>query len=132
MKVDGRSWSHEMAEEIRRLAVSRVRSGESPSAVIASYGLCRTTIYRWLQSEEQGGMDALASTKATGRPPKLSDKQKRQIFRWIYGKDPRQYGFDFGLWTRRIVSELVRREFGIRLGVTSVGRTLQELGIRRR
>lgn len=118
-----------MAEEIRRLAVGRVRSGEKPSVVIGSYGLCRTTIYRWLQAEAQGGSGALASTKATGRPPKLTDRQKRQIFRWINGKDPRQYGFDFGLWTRRIVSELVRRKFGVHLGVTAVGRVLQELGI---
>lgn len=96
---------------------------------MSSYGLCRTTVYRWLAAEEQGGTEALASTKATGRPPKLDDKQKRQIFRWINGKDPRQYGFDFGLWTRRIVSELVQRKFGIHLGVTAVGRILQELGI---
>lgn len=96
---------------------------------MASYGLCRTTIYRWLAVEEEGGAEALASTKATGRPPKLSDRQKRQVFRWINGKDPRQYGFDFGLWTRRIVSELVQRKFGVRLGVTAVGRVLQELGI---
>lgn len=118
-----------MAEEVRRLAVARVRSGEKPSAVMASYGLCRTTIYRWLAVEEEGGAEALASTKATGRPPKLSDRQKRQVFRWINGKDPRQYGFDFGLWTRRIVSELVQRKFGVHLGVTAVGRVLQELGI---
>ena len=118
-----------MAEEVRRLAVARVRFGEKPSAVMASYGLCRTTIYRWLAVEEEGGAEALASTKATGRPPKLSDRQKRQVFRWINGKDPRQYGFDFGLWTRRIVSELVQRKFGVHLGVTAVGRVLQELGI---
>ena len=79
--------------------------------------------------KRRAGSGALASTKATGRPPKLTDRQKRQIFRWINGKDPRQYGFDFGLWTRRIVSELVRRKFGVHLGVTAVGRVLQELGI---
>jgi transposase len=118
-----------MAENVRRLAVARVRSGEKPSLVIGSYGLCRTTIYRWLGAEERGGSEALASTKASGRPPKLTEKQGRRVFRWINGKDPRQYGFDFGLWTRRIVSELILREFGVRLGVTAVGRLLHELGI---
>lgn len=118
-----------MAEEVRRLAVARVRAGEKPSVVIGSYGLCRTTIYRWLRAEKRGGAAALASTKATGRPPKLSVRQKQQIFRWINGKDPRQYGFDFGLWTRQIVAELVRRRFGTSLGVTAVGRVLHELGI---
>jgi transposase len=118
-----------MAENVRRLAVVRVRAGEKPSVVIASYGLCRTTIYRWLDAEALGGAEALASTIASGRPPKLTEKQRRRIFRWINGRDPRQYGFDFGLWTRRIVSEFIQREFDVRLGVTAVDRVLSELGI---
>ena len=41
-RVDVRTLSHETAEHIRRLAVRRVHAGERPSAVIRSYGLCRT------------------------------------------------------------------------------------------
>ena len=29
------------------------------------------------------------------------------MFRWVNGRDPRQYGLDFGLWTRRIVALLI-------------------------
>jgi hypothetical protein len=43
--IDGRTLSHETSEHIRRMAVRRVEQGERPSSVIASYGLCRTTIY---------------------------------------------------------------------------------------
>ena len=67
--------------------------------------------------------------KASGPTPKLSFRQKQQVFRWINGKDPRQYGFDFGLWTRRIVQLLVRERFSVRVSVTAVGRMLAELGI---
>ncbi len=49
--------------------------------------------------------------------------------RWICGKDPRQYGFVFGLWTRRIVAELIDKKFDKAIGVTSVGRLLAELEI---
>ena len=49
--------------------------------------------------------------------------------RWICGKDPRQYGFDFGLWTRRIVVDLVEERFHKKLSVTAVGRLLAELEI---
>jgi hypothetical protein len=35
---------HRTLEEIRRMAVERVRDAEDPNAVIASYGFCRTTI----------------------------------------------------------------------------------------
>ena len=127
--IDGRTLSHEASEHIRLLAVRRVRAGERPSDVMRSYGLCRTTIYKWLRAAQRGGEKALQSRKAPGPKPKLSPRQKRQVFRWINGKDPRQYGFDFGLWTRKIVAALVREKFQIELGVTAVGRLLAELEI---
>ena len=97
------------------MAVERVQEGEAPSAVIASYGFCRTTIYKWLNKVRRGGRgDPLRSRKGTGRPAKLTKKQKRQVFRWINGKDPRQHGFDFGLWTRQIVAQLIADRFGHR------------------
>jgi transposase len=129
MKRDGRSLAHETLEEMRLRAVESVKAGEKPSAVMKAFGFCRTTVYRWLRAEKKGGDDALRSSKHPGPPSKLSAKQKKQVFRWINGKDPRQYGFDFGLWTRRIVSELVQQRFDIQLGVTQVGHLLAELGI---
>jgi transposase len=129
MTIDGRSLPHETLEYIRLTAVQRVREGEKPSDVIRSFGLCRTTIYKWLRQDAEGGTQALRSRKATGRPPLLSDRQKKQVVRWVVGKDPRQFGFDFGLWTRRIVADLILDRFGIELSVTSVGRLLAELGI---
>src|SRR6478609_5948610 len=106
MKMDGRKHSRETLETMRRLAVRRVREGERPSAVMKSLGLCRTTIYRWLRAEKRGGEKALRARKAKGRAPKLSNRQKLQVRGWINGKDPRQFGFDFGLWTRKIVADL--------------------------
>jgi hypothetical protein len=32
------------------------------------------------------------------------------VFRWINGHDPRQYGLDFGLWTRLIVARLIEQK----------------------
>ena len=129
MKIDGRQLSHEVSEHLRITAVRRVKEGESPSAVMAGMGLCRTTIYKWLRAEAKGGEEALKSRKAPGPAPKLTDKQKQQVRTWICGKDPRQYGFDFGLWTRRIVADMIGERFGKQLGLTAVGRLLAELQI---
>ena len=129
MRIDGRTLSHETSETIRRLAVRRVKEGEAPSEVIRSYGLCRTTIYKWLTAAQRGGEAALTARKHPGRTPALAPRQKLQVRRWINGKDPRQYGFDFGLWTRQIVAALIAQKFGVRLGVTAVGRLLAELDI---
>ena len=51
------------------------------------------------------------------------------MFRWINGKDPRQYGLDFGLWTRSIVAELIERKFDVKLGLSAVGALLARLGL---
>jgi len=106
VRIDGRTLSHETSETIRRLAWRRVKEGEAPSEVIRSYGLCRTTIYKWLAAARRGGEAALTARTHPGRKPALGPRQKLQVRRWINGKDPRQYGFDFGLWTRQIVAAL--------------------------
>jgi transposase len=131
MRRDGRTLDHRTLEEIRKMAVERVREGEAPSAVMASYGFCRTTIYKWLrQAAGPGkGLRALAARPATGRPRKLTPAQERQVFRWINGKNPLQYGFDFGLWTRHIVRDLVAMKFGVSLSLASVGALLARLGL---
>lgn len=127
--TDGRKIDRKALDAIREMAIARVAGGENVNAVMDSYGLCRTTYYKWTRKMEERGVTKLLSAKPTGRPSSLDDKQKSQVFRWINGKDPRQYGFDFGLWTRQIAAELIEREFGVRLGVTAVGMLLSKLGL---
>jgi transposase len=131
MQRDGRTLDHATLETIRVMAVERVREGEAPGAVIASYGFSRTTIYKWLAAAAKPGVGlrALQSRRAPGRPCTLTPRQERQVFRWINGKDPRQYGLDFGLWTRSVVADLIERKFGIHLGLTAVGTLLAKLNL---
>lgn len=131
MKRDGRGFDHQTLEAIRLMAIERVREGEAPSAVIASFGFARTTIYKWIKAAAQPGLGvkALRSRKASGRPRRLTPRQEQQVFRWIDGHDPRDYGLDTGLWTRAVVASLIECKFGIRLGRTAVGDLLARLGL---
>lgn len=131
MKRDGRTLAHNVLEEMRMLAVQRMREGESPAAVAASFGMNRTWAYkcRAAASGRGKGLRALRSTKATGRPRSLSPTQERQVFRWVNGNNPQQYGFDFGLWTRQIVRELLTQRFGVTLSLASIGALLARLGL---
>lgn len=115
---------------MRLLAVRRVtEDGERPSDVMDSLGLCRTSIYPWLRRYRDKGLEALAEKVSQGPEPKLSEKQRQQVRRWILGKDPRQHGFDFGLWTRRIVQSMIGEKMGVELCLTSVGKLLASLEI---
>jgi transposase len=130
MKRDGRTIEHKTLAELRRMAVQRViEDGVKASAVAADYGFCRNYLYPWLKKFREGGWAALAEQIAQGPVPKLSEKQRQQVRRWILGKDPRQYGFEFGLWSRRIVQVLLWEKMGIELCLTSVGRLLASLEI---
>ena len=131
MKRDGRELDHGTLETIRLMAIERVSEGEVPSAVIASYGFNRTTIYKWIKAAltPRLGVQALAATVGTGRPRHLTPQQEQRVFRWVNGRDPRQYGLDFGLWTRAVVAELIAHKFGVQLGLTAVGELLARLGL---
>lgn len=131
MKQDGRKLDHATLEAIRKMAVQRVWEGERASEVIASYGMHRCTIYGWLKAARGRGkgLKALAAKPATGRPRTLTAAQERQVFRWINGKSPRQYGFDFGLWTRQIARELIEQRFAVQLSLASVGALLARVGL---
>ena len=127
-KLDGRKIGTEAMEQIRIRAVKRVQQGESPEKVIATLGFSRACIYNWLARYRAGGWHALKSGKHTGRPKKLDSTQIAWIYKTIRDKDPLQLKFSFALWTRSMVTRLIRKQFGLKLSETSVGRLLRQMG----
>jgi len=127
--LDGRKINRKALEEIRIRAVKRVEAGESPEVVIKALGLTRPRIYEWLAKYREGGIDALLSRKAPGKQPKLTGNHLKKLYRLVVGVDPRQLKFEFALWTRGMVRELIRREFKVQLSEVSVGRLLKKIGL---
>jgi len=128
-KRDGRALDHKTLEAIRIRAVEQVEAGESPEDVVRTLGFGRTVIYGWLAKYREGGRDALRAKPIPGRPRKLSGAQLRWIYKTVTGKNPLQLRFEFALWTRGMVRELIRERFGVRLSEVSVGRLLRKLGL---
>jgi transposase len=94
--------------------------------IAAALGVREETLSRWLARARDGGPDALLARPGPGRPPKLTDAQKRQIpeFLW-HGAEA--YGFRGQVWTRARITEVIEEEFGVRYHKGHVGRLLQEL-----
>jgi len=129
MKNDARKLSTEEQHLIRKLAVQRVFDGESAADVTRSFGLGKTTIFTWLRIARKKGIEALCPKIRTGRNRTLSEREEQEIKRWVIGGDPRQYGFDFGLWTRQIVADLIFERLGVELSPSGVGKILHRLGL---
>lgn len=128
---DGRKRDRRVQEFQRKEAVRRVKSGEPVAVVMRELKLQRTTFYKWSRKLKASGgkLKVLDRRTPPGPATLLNEEQKRQVRRWVVGKDPRQYGFDFGLWTRALVGALIEKRLGIRLGLTAVGRLLAQLDL---
>lgn len=127
--TDGRKLKHDVLEAIRIRAVRQVEIGESPEVVIKALGMTRGCIYKWIAKYREGGTEALKAKPLSGRPLKLTGPNLRWIFRTVTTKNPLQLQFPYALWTREMVKELIARQYGVQLNVTSVGRLLKKLGL---
>lgn len=127
---DARSLDHATLEEMRRLGITRVFAGETQVAVARSLQVHPRTVQKWVQRARVGGVDALASRKASGRPPSLSNAQLAQLKRTIVGKNPMQLNFGVALWTVRVIQDFILRRFGVALHATTVSRLMRsKLGL---
>lgn len=128
-KRDARSLDHSTLEEMRRLAVQRVVSGESRRSVAESLFVHPNTVWKWVTTFHAEGEEGLASTKAPGPGTKLTPKQIERLCRIIIGKTPKQMNFGPCLWTVPVITDMVAKLFGAVLHPTTVSRLLNRIGI---
>lgn len=126
---DGRKLDHKTLETLRIRAVRQIEDGAHPEDVAEVLGLDRSTVFKWLARYREGGIAALKAKPVPGRPSKLDGRQIARLYALIVGSDPRQLEFDFALWTREMVRQVIRAEFKVALSVVSVGRLLKKMGL---
>lgn len=115
--------------EERVQMVLAIEAGESPDKVAVIFGVGRQSVFRYWRDYRAMGLAGLRTKKTRGPESKLTGEQKRKLYALIVGANPRQLSFDFGLWTRRLVRDLIRREFRVTYTEAGVGRILRELGL---
>jgi transposase len=126
---DGRKLDHKTLEALRLRAVEQVLKGARPEDVAMALGLHRKTVYAWLKKYREGGRGALLARPVPGRPPRLGAEQLRELSSLLTETDPRQFDFEFALWTADLVREVIHRKFGVSLSQVSVTRQLGKLGM---
>src|SRR6201989_2989259 len=115
--------------EERLRAVQLLKEGNEAAVVARIFSVSRAMLFRWQQKYDHGGPVALETKKTPGSACRLSPTQLSKLYAIITGSDPRLLEFDSGLWTRKIIRELIRREFGVKLSEVQVGRLLDKMGL---
>jgi len=113
----------------RKMAVDAVRQGEKPTVVARVFNVPQRTLFYWLELYRHGGYDALREKKRSGRPRKVNAEVLQWLYQAITLGDPRQYQFDFCLWTLGIIRAMLKRVQGIELSKSGVSRLLRHLGL---
>jgi transposase len=126
---DFRSLNAEAQENIRRQAVAAVLSGMSIMEAAPLFGVTRQALGNWIQLYRSKGAAGLRAHKR-GRPSggRLQGWQAAQITRTIVDRCPDQLKLPMYLWTREAVALLIKRRFGIKVSVWTVGRYLAKWG----
>lgn len=121
--------SRRKLQDIRELAVGAMQKGMHPDDVADLYDVGRSTVYNWRKEYLEKGPTALVVKMAPGRTPRLTDQQMARLGKLVIGRDPRQLQFDFAMWTRQLVRELISREFGVDYTLQAVGSILRGMGL---
>ena len=113
----------------RHLAASLLSRGKSIHEVARLVGASPSSVHRWKQTIQQGGLEALTAKPHPGRRPRLSNQQKADLVQ-ILLQGPHASGYQTDLWTCQRVTEVIRRTFDVHYHPAHVWRLLQSLGWR--
>jgi transposase len=128
---DARQLSQSAQEELRRRAVSMVRSGLTQTLVAEMLEVSRVAVNTWCRRAEELGEAALAKRtrgQPAGQRQLLGGTQAATICNMIRDRRPEQVKLPFYLWTREAVQRLILESFGIHLAVRTVGDYLRRWG----
>lgn len=124
MRIPG---SAEVLEYRRHQALELLEEGRSINEVARLMKCAPSSVMRWRDARESEGEEGLKVKKASGRPPKLSEKQKRKLEK-ILLKGPVASGYRTDLWTIARIAEVIERNFGVSYHRDHIGRLLGQMG----
>ncbi len=108
-----------------------VAGGQSCQQVAETFGENPRTVQRWVKRFEEYGLDGLREGERPGRPATLDAKQWATLGRDMR-RTPAEFGYATHLWDGKLLSEHLRRRYGVKLGVRQCQRIFGEMEFRLR
>jgi transposase len=111
----------------RARAVLSCIEGRTGASIAKELGCDRSAVSRWFAAYVQKGIPALTPAKAPGPRTRLSDEQLSGLAR-IVEEGPLAAGFESGVWTARMITEVIRDRFDVAYSWKYVPELLHRLG----
>jgi len=113
---------------VRRVSVLlMIGKRQTLAVILAVWNVSPQTVYNWLNEFIISRWDGLAYGKAPGRPPRLTQTQKRQLAEWIEA-GPEACGYPSGCWTSVLIQDLIYQKFHVLYNRFYVCELLRNLG----
>jgi transposase len=122
--------TQEQLEERRRRALHLLDEGANPPDVAHKIGCSLSSVYYWDDLRETKGENALKPKPVSGRPGKLTGRQKQSLVRTLV-EGPLKSGYSTDLWTLGRVAKVIDDRFGVIYHPGHVWKILKELGLSR-
>jgi len=114
-------------EARRRLAGKLLLEDRKVGEVAEIVGASTSSVRRWRQAVEKGGIEALKAKPHPGPKPRLDAKQKQRLVKTLLA-GPRKAGYRTDLWTCPRVAEVIAKKFRVEYHPAHVWKLLRSLG----
>lgn len=120
--------SEKKAKPQLRLLVAILRKeGKTLDEIASVVNKPKTTIHDWLKRFQVSGLEMAYDLKKSGRPAKLTKKQKQKLEK-IIEESPEKQGLPFVLWTTSLVQYIIHKLFDIVYKIRNIEYLVKELG----
>src|SRR2546428_38089 len=103
-------------ETRRRRAIALLKAGKPYRIVAAMLGSSLSSVVRWFQTYQKGGLRGLRPQPTPGRPHNLSEPQRNRL-KQILLKGPMSAGYSTDLWTLKRIAGVIEKHFGVSYNV---------------
>ena len=120
----GRTKDPKLLELRRRKAISLFENGMTQSKIAMTVNVSRQSVSRWVRAFRREGVDGLRSRPKSGRPPKLTEDQKKELIGFLGTMVGHSKGRPV---SSAAIAELIHDQFGIEFHKHHIPRLLRAL-----
>jgi transposase len=109
----GKAYQRGDKRAIRHLSVLLMIGCEvALETILSVWNVSQQTVYNWLNDFLAYQFNSLEYQNAPGRPPRLTQSQKRDLSKWIEA-GPEACGYTTGCWTSVLIQDLIYQKFHV-------------------